>query len=31
LKTDSNLMEKYAREQLDMQKGDEDVFIVEYE
>jgi cell division protein FtsB len=31
LKTDSNLMEKYAREQLDMQKAGEDVFILEYE
>ena len=31
LKTDTNLMEKYAREQLDMQKDGEDVFIVEYE
>jgi len=29
LKNDSNLMEKYAREQLNMQKEDEDVFIVE--
>ena len=31
LKTDTNLMERYAREQLDMQKAGEDVFIVEYE
>jgi cell division protein FtsB len=31
LRTDSSLMEKYAREQLDMQKADEEVFIVEYE
>jgi cell division protein FtsB len=31
LQIDSSLMEKYAREQLDMQKTDEEVFIVEYE
>ena len=30
MKNDSNLIEQYAREQLNLQKNDEDVFIVVY-
>ena len=31
MKNDSNLIEQYAREQLNMQKDNEDVFVVVYE